>query len=231
MKIGTDGVLLGAWANVENGHRLLDVGTGCGLIALMLAQRTERQMSIVDAIEVDALAAEQANDNVARSPWSTRVTVFPHALQRFVNHANTRSWQYDRIVCNPPFFQDSLPAESVNRSVARHADSLSRETLFGASGELLKPNGMLAIILPFDQLKKTHLLANGAGFHLCRQTSVRPLPGRPFKRVLLEFVHEACPTVKSTLHDELTVEQIRHQFTDQYRRLTKDFHLRYAREA
>ena len=138
MKVGTDGVLLGAWVNVENAQRILDVGTGTGLIALMCAQRSE---SVIDAVEVDRAASEQAAVNCSASPWKDRITVVHDSFQHF---AESTAYRYDLIVSNPPFFKNSLKPKGLARSLARHDDRLSYESLLYYTVKILEPGGTLA---------------------------------------------------------------------------------------
>lgn len=221
MKVGIDGVLLGAWASVENAARILDIGTGCGLVALMLAQRTETQSAHIDAIEIESAAASQASDNIAQSPWRERVSVFNQSLQRFACSDSVNNRAYDLCVCNPPFFESSLVSRQPDRRRARHAISLSRETLFACTLALLSKRGRFCLILPFDQLSPVRRIGEEVGLYLQKQISVRSLPGRPFKRALLELGREQ-PSLQIK---ELTVELVHHQFTDEFRKLTRDFYL------
>lgn len=222
MKIGTDAVLMGAWANVDHCKRILDIGTGCGIIAMMLAQRIESTTGQIDAIEPDASAAQQATQNVQSSPWPNRITIFNQSLQEFtVAYASPN---YDLCVSNPPFFSNSTPSMASNKRQARHTIDLTREQIFDSANRLLTPTGSLCLILPIDQLNETQAIANQQGFYIKAQTSVRPLPDKKFKRVLLRFNRQ--PT--TCHHDELTIESRRHEFTEQYEALTRNFHLRFA---
>jgi len=223
MKIGTDAVLLGAWTNVDGKGRILDIGTGCGLIALMLSQRTEGNGTPIDAIDQDENAALQAAENVANSPWPNRIKVSHQPLQQFASGGN--EGRYDLCVCNPPFFTDCSRSSDPKKSVAKHTDTLSHKQLFSCSQRLLQQTGKLSVILPYDQLAIC-LTAQQIGFYLHRQTSVRPLPAAPFKRVLLEFGRQES----QTLREELVIESARHQFSPAYEALTSKFHLRFANQ-
>lgn len=223
MKIGTDAVLLGAWANVKKKQRILDIGTGCGLIALMLAQRTEDIEPTIDAIDQDENAAQQATGNVANSPWPKRVQVSHMSLQQFLTPEHIGC--YDLCVCNPPFFTDCSPSHDQRKSEARHTVSLSHHQLIASSKLLLQQAGKLCLILPYDQFESILDTAQLAGFYLHRQTSVRPLPDNPFKRVLLEFGLRPS----EVLREELVIEAKRHVFSDGYEALTREFHLRFAK--
>ncbi len=219
MKVGTDGVLLGAWADVENRKRILDIGTGSGLIALMIAQRNS--VASIEAIEIDPGAARQALNNTSQSPWRNRIDVIHISLQDFARSSKTT---FDTCVCNPPFFDSSFPSANNTKRMARHTTKLSRESLFDSVVKLLEFQGSFSLILPFDQLQNTLDIATEFGLHLQRQTFVRPQPDQAYKRVLLEFgFAEIEPKT-----DEFAIERIRHQFTPEYERLTSQFHLRFA---
>ncbi len=143
MKVGTDGVLLGAWADCDNAKRILDIGTGTGLIALMMAQRSQAQ---IDAIEIDEHASEQAIENVNRSPWASRVNVINKSLQ---DYSKVENKAYDLIVSNPPYFQNSMFAPDKKRTDARHNSNLELEDLLKGAKKLLSNDGKLSIILPY----------------------------------------------------------------------------------
>lgn len=232
MKVGTDGVLLGAWVALDAVSALpsphvLDVGAGTGLIALMLAQRLEqaqRKMCaasrnvVIDAIEIDEAAAQQATENVARSPWPGQVRVICESVQTYRQQLPA---YYDLIVANPPYFVNSSLAPDATRSLARHATALPFEELCQAVSRLLKPVGLFAVILPANQLTQAQ---DTALIHklICRRCCwVKPRPQLPPKRVLLSFSYqEGCYT-----EDELTLELSRHQRTPEHRQLVQDFYL------
>ena len=222
MKIGTDAVLLGAWANVNDCSRILDIGTGCGIIALMLAQRTEDSSANIEAIEIEREAAEQSRVNFANSPWPDRLTVHPTSLKDFAT--DQRKGQYDLCVCNPPYFDDSTPSTKPKTRIARHTTELTRIHLLASSNHLLTENGMLCIVLPMKQTDSTITLARQLGFHLHEKTLVRPLPSQDHKRTLLSFgLTKQAPQI-----NELCIENRRHEFSKQYELLTHKFHLRFA---
>lgn len=216
MKVGTDGVLLGAWADVKGAGRILDVGTGTGLIALMSAQRST---ALVDAVDIDEAACLQANENVRNSPFAGRVRVFHASLEAYRRETATR---YDLIVSNPPYFIGSLKCPDAQRALARHTDSLPLQELVRDSRGLLAPQGRLALILPYDQ--KDRLLKCGAeeGFFVSKETIVIPRPGVDPKRCLVELsvVPVAVPFTTS-----LTIEVERHQYTPEFIRLVQPFYL------
>ena len=214
MKVGTDGVLLGTWANVDLSEHILDIGTGTGLIALMLAQRSEAD---IDAIDIDADACEQAKENAEKSPFRERIKVFHSPLNQY--KSNT---QYDLIVSNPPYFMDSLKCPDGKRSLARHTDTLSLDDLVEDSMNLLSPVGKLALIIPFDQRDLIISIAKKNGLFVTRETHVLPTPQAAPKRLLIELSKlEATPQ-----QTYLTIEIERHQYTEEFIRLAKDFYLK-----
>lgn len=220
MKVGTDGVLLGAWVDVDNPAEILDIGTGSGLLALMLAQRSNAG---IHAIDIDADACRQARFNVSLSPWENRIQVFNQSLQEFVAKNEKK---YDLIVCNPPFFVNSLKNPDPKRSNARHNDMLPLTELFKGSASLLQSeNGKLNIILPFDQMENAIALAKEYNLNAFRRTLVQPTPSKPFHRVLLGFWFgkENADTRQICIEMNL-----RHEYSEEYKELTKDFYLKFS---
>ena len=181
MKVGTDGILLGAWVDVSNCTRILDVGTGTGLIALMMAQRSKAQVS---AIEIEKNAASEAMRNVVESPWSEKLTVEHISFQ---NYARKCSQSYDLIVSNPPFFNQSLKAGNNERTLARHTDALPFDELVEDSFKLLSKTGRFALVLPVKEAELLKHFALDMGMFLIRETIVKPKPGRDANRILLEY--------------------------------------------
>ncbi len=216
MKVGTDGVLLGAWASVEQAQYVLDVGAGTGLIALMAAQRST---ACIDAIDIDASACRQAEANCTASPFANRICVAHVAFNTFLQ---TTSRQYDRIVSNPPYFHDSLKSPDQKRTVARHTDSLLLEDLVCGCHRLLTPTGRLCLVLPADQEEKLLAILAENGLHRVRQTYVVPIPHAQPKRILIEIAGKPTPDLSA---DYLTIELERHRYTPEYIALTRDFYL------
>ena len=172
MKVGTDGVLLGAWTNVNHSHRLLDIGTGTGLIALMLAQRCPQ--AFITAIDIDAEAVEQARENTLSSPWKDRVEVLLQDICTF-----PANQQFDTIVSNPPYFIDSLKCPDNQRNTARHTDTLDAARLLESVARLLTDDGRFSIILPAEQTDLLIQTAHSQGLYPSRQTAVITRPGLP----------------------------------------------------
>ena len=219
MKVGTDSVLLGAWANVSEKTAILDVGTGSGILAIMLAQRNAS--ACIDAVEIDESSFTQAVENVTRSPWSDRIRLYSQPFQQFVEKS---VYMYDLIVSNPPFFNRSLLSPDGRKNLARHTDSLSQEDLLSGTVKLLKPNGVLSVVLPVAEGEL--FVSKAAEYNLfChRKTTVKPNPDKPPKRLLLEFSRSRRGMVES----ELCVEEgVRHAYTAAYVNLTKDFYLNF----
>lgn len=217
MKVGIDGVLLGVWAPVENADRILDIGTGTGLIALMIAQRSP---ALIDAIDIDADAVGQATENSMNSPWESRIHTQHISLQDL---AETTEERYDLIVSNPPYFINSTKAPVENRTTARHTDLLTHEELIGNALLLLKPTGRICIILPVNEGLRCVDFALTRGLFCSRQVKVYPKPNADVKRLLLEFSLIQKPRVES----ELVIESdVRHQYSTEFTALAKDYYLK-----
>ncbi|TRX65795.1 tRNA1(Val) (adenine(37)-N6)-methyltransferase [Carboxylicivirga sp. M1479] len=219
MKVGTDGVLLGAWADVANSQTILDIGTGTGLIALMLAQRNIGAK--IKSIDIEDAAVDQAKQNFLESEWSQRLSVSHSSLQDFVLHEESK---FDHIVCNPPYFNNSLKSTNDARSMARHTDSLSYRELLQNSFNLLNGSGRFSLVLPFSSEKEFTALAIEIGFHVSRINRIKPTPTKGFVRCLIELSKQATDTV---LIEEMIIEDKgRHCYSDRYIELTKDFYLK-----
>lgn len=219
MKVGTDGVLLGAWAHLNEHHRrVLDIGTGTGLVALMVAQRTESWGAEVVGVEIDAPSAEDAADNFRSSEWAARLSVVECAVQEY---APTE--KFDHIISNPPYFVNSLLSPDSSRTTARHTTSLSFEELARAAGRLLSSQGVLSLVLPYDAVGDMILAAVRVGLFLVRREDVRSKPTSAPLRSLLEFGFEPLTTVRT----ELTIHTSDGDYTEEYRNLTRDFYLKF----
>ena len=216
-KVGTDAVLLGSWVNILQHDRFfLDIGTGSGLIALMLAQRSKEHVHI-DAVEIEAGDAVQAKENVAHSPWPDKVAVIHGRVEDF---APDRA--YDLIVSNPPFFVDSLRPPDDKRLQARHTFTLTFPDLLKAVLRLLAPRGRFGIILPHVEGLRFMNIAREAGLFVSRRTSFRARRQKPPERLLMEFSREKNAIEES----EIILYEGLESWTEQYSALTKEFYLK-----
>jgi tRNA1Val (adenine37-N6)-methyltransferase len=218
MKVGTDGVLLGAWTPlINNPYSILDIGAGTGLIALMLAQRSHAEQ--IDALEIDEDAYEQATDNFENSPWNDRLFCFHAGLDEFMDEPED---EYDLIVSNPPFYTDTYKSDNTQRDMARFEDALPFEDLVEAADLLLSENGIFAVIIPFKEEERFVQLALDFELYPLKITRVKGTPTSEIKRSLLAFTR----IQQSPLVDEIIIETARHQYTPEYTALTKDFFLK-----
>jgi tRNA1Val (adenine37-N6)-methyltransferase len=217
MKVGIDGVLLGAWANVKNTQKILDIGTGTGLIALMLAQRSNADIL---AIDIEETAIIQALENISNSPWHKRIRASQTSLQKYTKSATEK---FDLIVSNPPYFINSTKAPEENRNTARHTDSLTHEDLIDKSIQLLNPTSKLCIILPVSEGLECISYAESKGLFCTKLVMVFPKSNVPAKRVLIEFSREFAPREISELQIETDT---RHHYSPEFTALAKDFYLK-----
>ena len=219
MKIGTDGVLLGAWAPIDNHpFSILDIGTGTGIIALMLAQRSAAQQ--IDALEIDEAAYEQATDNFENSPWNDRLFCFHAGLDEFIEEPEE---EYDLIVSNPPFYSEDYKTENESRDLARFQDAMPFEQLLEAADLLLSEHGIFTVIIPFKEEENFIALANEFVLYPLKITRVKGTPTTEIKRSLLAFSRNETTDLPI---DELVIETARHVYTQEYIGLTKDFYLK-----
>jgi len=222
MKIGTDGVLLGAWADIVQASSILDIGTGTGVLAIMAAQRNKEAK--IDAIEIEAAAYFQATKNSQNSPWKERIQVFHDSIQNYSKKLNIGL--YDSIISNPPFFdiRSNTQIDNKARSKARSTDTLTFESLLDAVQLLLTPKGNFSLTLPLQEGRTFIELAKEKGFHLQRLTEVIPRVGKTVNRLLIELVlYPTTPT-----EDCLTIRnegKVYHDYTPAYTLLHQDFYL------
>ncbi len=221
MKVSTDGVLLGAWVNISefeetSGVSLLDVGTGTGLIALMLAQKSEK--SQIKAIELDAEACKDAVNNFEKSPWSNRLSLIKGNFIRM----NLGTEKFDHIVCNPPYFTNSLKAKNGLRNLARHDDDLPVSDFLYTAEKILKQAGTLNLILPYARFEEVTAMSAKIGFSLNRKTTVATRVGEAPKRVLAEWARLKKPLELSEISIYL---KDRNQYTEEFINLTKNYYL------
>ena len=219
MKIGTDGVLLGAWCPIDNAPlSILDIGAGTGILSLMLAQRSTAEQ--IDAIEIDEEAYEQCVDNFESSPWSDRLFCFHASLDEFVNEPDT---EYDIIISNPPFYSEDFKTENEQRDLARFQEAMPFEELVEAAGLFLSEIGIFAVIIPFKEEEHFIDLCAQVELFPVKITRVKGSHTTPIVRSLLAFKRYELPVLEA---DELVIEINRHEYTDDYINLTKDFYLK-----
>lgn len=220
MKIGTDGVLLGASASIQqNPFSILDIGTGTGIVALMLAQRSNAEL--IDAIEIDDDAYEQCVNNFEQSPWGDRLFCYHASLNEFVEEIED---QYDLIISNPPFYSEDYKSGNQKRNLARFIDALPFDHLIESASKLLSENGIFSVIVPFKEEASFIKIATTFNLFPNRILQVKGNPSSEIKRSLIEFSFRESAIKKETL----IVETGRHEYTEDYINLTKDFYLKMS---
>ena len=218
MKIGTDGVLLGAWTPIiNNPYNVLDIGAGTGILSLMLAQRSNAEQ--IDAIEIDEDAYEQCVENFEASPWGDKLFCFHAGLDEFVDEPED---EYDLIISNPPFYTDDYKSDNTSRDLARFEDALPFEELIEAAALLLSDNGIFSVIIPFKEEERFVSMCKELDLFPLKITRVKGTPTTEIKRSLLAF----CRMEQTPLIDELVIEISRHNYTSEYIELTKEFYLK-----
>lgn len=221
MKIGTDAVLLGAWCSIGGyPDAILDIGSGTGVIALMLAQRSDAMT--IDAVEIDENAYEQTVGNFEQSDWGDRLFCYNASFSRFVEEMEEEEEQYDVIVSNPPFYTDDFETENEARNKARFTSSLTFEELLTGVSKILSKQGVFSVVIPFKEEENFLKLANTCNLFLSKVCHVKGNENTEVKRSLLSFSFEQKEIVK----EDLVIEKERHQYTDAYINLTKDFYLK-----
>lgn len=238
MKVGTDGVLLGAWCRIDPSRdkSILDIGTGTGLIALQLAQRTRGADTTIHAIEIDPAACIVAGRNFAASDWSERLKLHCGAIQEFTENVGGET-RYDHIISNPPYFMESLVSPDTSRSLARHTESLGYDDLMKCCFRLLKPGGRVSLIVPAgSETERMRAAAAACDFAVSRRTDVHSTHRSGPKRTLMEFMRcgespDGSPVESSGDNvepDRLTIENCGPgTFSEEYRILTRDFYLHF----
>jgi len=219
MKVGMDGVLLGAWADISGAERILDIGTGTGLIALMMAQKTS--LAKIDAIEIDPEAFDEAVQNCKQAPWNNRIQLELCSFQEF---SERTSMKYDLIVSNPPFFSNGVKAPLENRAQARHSDSLPLDVLISGAAGLLRENGRITLVLPVESIQEIEQLAVSNRLYVSRLCRIKPNPQKPDFRILIELTNTKCATQEESLMIEF---EKHHDYTPEYKELTRDFYLKF----
>ena len=218
MKIGTDGVLLGAWTSVKhNPFSVLDIGSGTGILSLMIAQRSHAEQ--IEAIEIDDDAYEQCSENFENSPWNDRLFCYHASLLEFVEEVEDA---FDLIICNPPFYSEDYKTENKSRDLARFNDAMPFKHIIYAVAHLLAEDGLFSIVIPRKEEDDFVALANTIGLFPQRILHVRGNPDTEVKRSLIEFSY----TENEVETSELIIETERHNYTKDYINLTKDFYLK-----
>ncbi|MFZ4672173.1 MAG: tRNA1(Val) (adenine(37)-N6)-methyltransferase [Flavobacterium sp.] len=219
MKIGTDAVILGAWCPINNHpFSILDIGAGTGILSLMLAQRSNAAQ--IDAVEIDDEAYEQCVENFESSPWRDRLFCFHAGLDEFLDEPED---EYDLIISNPPFYSENHKTDSAQRDLARFQEAMPFEDLIEAARLLLSENGIFAVIIPFKEEEKFIELCAEVELYPINVTRVKGTPTTEVKRSLLAFKRYELSVLTA---DELIIETARHQYTEDYTALTKDFYLK-----
>jgi len=215
MKVGTDSVLLGSWVQPGAARRILDIGTGTGILAIMLAQKSG---AAIDAIDIDEGAYMQARENAMISPWFSRIRAVQLSFQEFADSAPDR---YDLVVSNPPYFHDSYLPPTAARLQARHSDQLPFDDLISGVRKLLDPNGTFCIILPKKEGLEFLDMAQHNGLFCHRMLRVRTRAGKPDKRLLMEFdLH-----LGSMEHEEMVILEEGDAYSTRYYELTRDYYI------
>ena len=220
MKVGTDGVLLGAWVDVDGKKKVLDIGTGSGLIAMMIAQRNE--VCYVDAIDIDPQAVLQATENVRNSYFCDRIKVFPFDFSSAFEFDGCLSKCYDCIVSNPPFFSEQTYSPDIKRNMARNSSSLPFDVLMRNVSLILSFNGSFSVIIPYSEARSVIACGAECGLYLTRRTTVSDVPGKSVKRVLLSFSKFIKPTEES----HIDIRSIDGKYSDAFRGLTDEFYVK-----
>tara|TARA_R110000787_G_scaffold3540_6_gene13808 strand:+ start:1839 stop:2561 length:723 start_codon:yes stop_codon:yes gene_type:complete len=221
MKVGTDGVLLGAWCSLETyPDTILDIGSGTGLVALMMAQRSDAMT--IDAVEINEEAYEQTVENFEQSDWGDRLFCYHSSFQDFAEEMNEEAEEYDLIISNPPFYTDEFETEDTARNKARFTSALLFDELISGAANLLSKVGMFAVIIPFKEEQNFVSLVLDTSLNLNRVCRVKGTVTSEIKRSLLEFSFEN----KELIEEELVIETARHQYTQAYIDLVKDFYLK-----
>jgi tRNA1Val (adenine37-N6)-methyltransferase len=215
LRVGTDAMLLGSWALPGTAANILDIGTGCGVLALMMAQKSE---ALIEAVEIDESSVLEAGKNFLKSPWPSRISVCHESLQVF---SSRRDSKYDFIITNPPYFSNDLKSPSARINLARHDESLTLTELVGSVKNLLTGDGRFALILPSETAGRFQLLCSENGLHVSRRLSVCPKPSVPPKRILMEFRKTKAVHPENS---QITLLTATGKFTPEYLALTGCFH-------
>ena len=216
MKVNTDGVLLGAWAEVSDAKNILDIGTGTGVIALMLAQKNQQAM--IDAIDIDENAYTQAKENFEQSKWSNRLNAFHTSLQKF----STKK-KYDLIISNPPYFVDDYKTDNAQKNIAKHSIALNYEELLIGINRFIAATGKAFLVVPVFNFPSIETEARNKNLFVTKLTEVIAVKGKPAYLSLLQLERNE----KSFSENTITIQTADSSFTEEYKSLTKEFYLKF----
>ena len=225
MKVGTDGILLGGWADVTTAFtaplKVLDIGTGSGLISLMLAQRCQGDMQAI-AIDIDVSACQQAKKNIDNSPWPSSIAVKHVALQAFTQAYKDEPAKFDLVVSNPPYFIHGQKFTDEARKIARHTGSLTHQELVDCALQLLAPNGRIALVLPYTSGCELVTYCQQLGNLQITCLNIKTTPKKPYKRMLINIQRGDRDLEKQSL----TIHESDGRYSNDYQRITKEFYLK-----
>jgi tRNA1Val (adenine37-N6)-methyltransferase len=216
MKVGTDAMILGVWANVEKVSYALDIGTGCGIISLLIASRSNAKIT---AIDIDNESINEANENFQNSPYSDRLQAVLADLNNFSINSNTK---FDLIVSNPPFFVNDLRSMDEKRKMARHSDNLSYSQLCEGVNHLISSNGKFCIVLPYEESRQFVEIAKKNALFQSKQFVIFPREGMLPNRINFEFSKNQGEKI---ITEKFTIRNLNDTFTSQYIDLLKDYYL------
>lgn len=217
MKVGTDSIILGSWVNIKNAGKFLDIGTGTGILALMMAQRSEAE---IIAIESNKSAFLEAVNNVKSSPWNNRIRLVESSFQDFAKAEVYAKTEYDLVISNPPYFTKSIQARTLDRTIARHTINLTSNDLLEGVLKLLNAKGRFCLILPYIEGKQFIKDAEERGLHCIRILHLRTTQNQAVKRLVMEF----SPEFRKLKKQELTILDADQNYTIEYKNLTKEFY-------
>ncbi len=223
MKVGTDGVLLGAWAPITKAKTVLDIGTGSGLIALMLAQRAP-QVERIDGIELDEDAALQARENAQQSQWSSLIHIYHHDIYQYAQQAPTR---YDLIVSNPPYFEPAVACRNQEREQARYTKTLPHEGLLDNAQQLITDEGLFCVVLPYLIGEQFIEISQRKGWNVVQRVNIKDSADKPYHRILLAFQRQYQGETKPCNIEELIIRNNDGHYTTQFQSWVTDFYLYY----
>lgn len=222
MKVGTDGVLLGAWAPINNVKRALDIGTGSGLIALMLAQRANK-IECIDGIELDEKAALQATENAQESQWHSFIHIYHSDIHYYVEQAQHK---YDLIVSNPPYFEPAIACRNDVREQARYTKTLTHEGLLDSAQSLIAEEGLFCVVLPYSIGEQFIEIAEKKEWNVAKRVNIKDSEDKPYHRILLAFQRQNQSSTECSI-DELIIRNNEGRYTDKFQSWVTDFYLYY----